>query len=77
MLTIMEALIIMSEHFDDDRELGAYIRMITKIPMGSLDMGKFKLKLDKFRHKMGFEDTPEGLSLDDILNNAGVIKNNE
>ena len=42
-MTIMEALKIMCEQFDDDRVLGAYIRMLTQIPSGDLDLGSEKI----------------------------------
>jgi hypothetical protein len=34
LMTIMDALKIMCEHFDDDNDLGSYIRMLTNIPEG-------------------------------------------
>ena len=80
----MRALRIMSDYFEDDKELGQYIRMLTKIPVGSLDIGKLKIKLEKFREEVGLEhfadDFHEGkplsdsLTLDDMLKNNGLKK---
>mgnify|MGYP003649741972 CR=1 FL=1 len=84
MTTVMRALRIMSDYFEDDKELGQYIRMLTKIPVGSLDIGKLKIKLEKFREEVGLEhfadDFHEGkplsdsLTLDDMLKNNGLKK---
>ena len=84
MTTVMRALRIMSDYFEDDKELGQYIRMLTKIPIGSLDIGKLKIKLEKFREEVGLEhfadDFHEGkplsdsLTLDDMLKNNGLKK---
>ena len=84
MTTVMRALRIMSDYFEDDKELGQYIRMLTKIPVGSLDIGKLKIKLEKFREEVGLEhfadDFHEGkplsdsLTLDDMLKNTGLKK---
>ena len=60
LMTIMEALKIMCEQFDDDRVLGAYIRMLTQIPAGDLDLGGEKISLS------------EEISFDDLLNNVGL-----
>ncbi len=87
MLSIIEALRIMCDHFEDDRQLGRYIRMLTKIPIGSLDIGEFKVKLDKFKKDMGLKhfaddfhegkDSTDSLTLDEMLSNIGVKKNGE
>ena len=84
MTTLIKALGIMSDYFEDDTELGQYIRMLTKIPAGSLDMRELKVKLEKFREDVGLEhfadDFHEGkplsdsLTLDDMLENAGLKK---
>ena len=84
MTTLIKALGIMSDYFEDDTELGQYIRMLTKIPAGSLDMRGFKVKLEKFRKDVGLkhfaDDFHEGkplsdsLTLDDMLENAGLKK---
>ena len=84
MTTLIKALGIMSDYFEDDTELGQYIRMLTKIPAGSLDMRGLKVKLEKFREGVGLkhfaEDFHEGkplsdsLTLDDMLENAGLKK---
>ena len=37
-MSIMDALKIMCEYFDDDRALGEYVCMLTEIPQGSLDL---------------------------------------
>ena len=60
MMTIMDALKIMCEHFDDDNDLGSYIRMLTNIPEGELDLGDSKMSLS------------EQVSFDDLLKNAGL-----
>ena len=85
MLTIMEALRIMSDYFEDDKELGHYIRMLTKVPVGSLDMNGFKVRLEQFRGDVGLkhfaEDFHEGkpisdsYSLDEILKDIGLKLN--
>ncbi len=87
MLSIIEALRIMCDHFEDDRQLGRYIRMLTKIPIGSLDIGEFKVKLDKFKKEMGntkhfADDFHEGrdsssITFDELLNNVGIRKNDK
>ena len=84
MTTLIKALGIMSDYFEDDTELGQYIRMLTKIPAGSLDMRGFKVKLEKFRKDVGLkhfaEDFHEGrplsdsLTLDEIMKNVGLKK---
>ena len=85
MLTIIQALKIMCDYFNDDKELGQYIRMLTKIPAGSLDMNGLKVRFDKFRGDVGLEHfaedfhegkpLTEGYSLDDIMENVGLKKN--
>ena len=84
MTTLIKALGIMSDYFEDDTELGQYIRMLTKIPAGSLDMRELKVKLEKFREDVGLkhfaEDFHEGkplsdsLTLDEIMKNVGLKK---
>ena len=84
MTTLIKALGIMSDYFEDDTELGQYIRMLTKIPAGSLDMRELKVKLEKFREDVGLEhfadDFHEGkplsdsLTLDEIMKNVGLTK---
>ena len=84
MTTLIKALGIMSDYFEDDTELGQYIRMLTKIPAGSLDMRELKVKLEKFREDVGLEhfaeDFHEGkplsdsLTLEDIMKNVGLKK---
>jgi len=85
MTTLIKALGIMSDYFEDDTELGQYIRMLTKIPAGSLDMRELKVKLEKFREDVGLEhfadDFHEGkplsdsFTLDEILKNVGLKLN--
>ena len=79
MLTLIEALKIMSDYFEDDKELGQYIRMLTKIPVGSLDMRGLKVKLEKFREDVGLEhfadDFHEGKPLSDSLTLEEIMKN--
>jgi len=85
MLTLIEALKIMSDYFEDDKELGQYMRMLTKIPVGSLDMNGLKIKFNKFREDVGVEhfaeDFHEGkplsdsFTLDEILKNVGLKLN--
>ena len=84
MTSVMKSLRILSDYFEDDKELGQYIRMLTKIPVGSLDIGKLKIKLEKFREEVRLEhfadDFHEGkplsdsLTLDDMLKNNGLKK---
>jgi len=84
MTTLIKALGIMSDYFEDDTELGQYIRMLTKIPAGSLDMRELKVKLEKFREDVGLEyfaeDFHEGkplsdsFTLDEIMKNVGLTK---
>ena len=75
-MTIMQAFKIMSDHFDDDEELGAYVRMLTTIPKGSLDLNGFNLDLkhvaDDFHE--GRDGDDNNLTLDDLLNNVGLRK---
>ena len=80
----MKSLRILSDYFEDDKELGQYIRMLTKIPVGSLDIRGLKVKLEKFREDVGLEhfaeDFHEGrplsdsLTLDEIMKNVGLKK---
>jgi hypothetical protein len=82
---IIETLKIMSDYFKDDKELGKYIRMLTKIPAGSLDLRSLKVRLEKFREDVGVEHfaedfhegkpLTEGYSLDEILKNVGLKLN--
>jgi len=84
MTTLIKALGIMSDYFEDDTELGQYIRMLTKIPAGSLDIRGLKVKLEKFREDVGLEhfaeDFHEGkplsdsFTLDEIMKNVGLTK---
>jgi len=84
MTKVMKALRILSDYFEDDKELGQYIRMLTKIPAGSLDMRGLKVKLEKFRKDVGLkhfaDDFHEGkplsdsLTLDEIMKNVGLTK---
>ena len=75
-MTIMEAFKIMSDHFDDDEELGAYVRMLTTIPKGSLDLNGFKINLKHFADDFheGRSGDNNNLTLDDLLNNVGLRK---
>ena len=75
-MTIMEAFKIMSDHFDDDEELGAYVRMLTTIPKGSLDLNGFNLDLKHFADDLheGKDGDGHNLTLDDLLNNVGLRK---
>ena len=75
-MTIMEAFKIMSEHFDDNEELGAYIRMLTTIPKGSLDLNGFNIDLKHFADEFqeGRSGDNNNLTLDDLLNNVGLRK---
>ena len=80
----MKSLRILSDYFEDDKELGQYIRMLTNIPAGSLDMRGLKVKLEKFRKDVGLkhfaDDFHEGkplsdsLTLDEIMKNVGLTK---
>tara|TARA_B100000287_G_scaffold431432_1_gene488658 strand:- start:970 stop:1215 length:246 start_codon:yes stop_codon:yes gene_type:complete len=81
-MNIMQALKIMCDHFDDDRQLGRYIRMLTDIPQGSLDIDGFRLDLDRFKTKHFADDFHEGrnantFTLDELLKNTGIRKNEE
>ena len=75
-MTIMEAFKIMSDHFDDDEELVAYVRMLTTIPKGSLDLNGFNLDLKHFADDFheGKDGDGHNLTLDDLLNNVGLRK---
>ena len=44
-MTIMDALRIMAEHFEDDAELGSYIRMLTDIPLGSIELDGYRIEM--------------------------------
>ena len=82
---VIEALKVMSDYFKDDKELGKYIRLLTKIPAGSLDLRALKVRLEKFREDVGLEHfaedfhegkpLTEGYSLDEILKTVGLKKN--
>ena len=81
----MNALKIMSDYFKDDKELGKYIRLLTNIPAGSLDLRALKVRLEKFRKDVGVEHfaedfhegkpLTEGYSLDEIMENVGLKRN--
>ncbi len=64
-MTIMDALRIMCEHFDDDNDLGSYIRMLTNIPSGELDLGDTKMSFS------------EQTSFDDLLRNTGLKRSED
>ena len=64
-MTIMEALKIMCKQFDDDRVLGAYIRMLTQIPSGDLDLGSEKISLSK------------EISFDSLLRTTGLKRSSD
>ena len=82
---VIEALKVMSDYFKDDKELGKYIRLLTKIPAGSLDLKALKVRLEKFRKDVGVEHfaedfhegkpLTEGYSLDEIMENVGLKRN--
>ena len=80
MLSIMDALKIMCDYFEDDKQLGQYIRMLSNIPTGSLDIGELKIKIDNFERKHFADDFHEGrdssdsVTLDDMLKNNGLKK---
>ena len=81
-MSIMDALKIMCEYFDDDRALGEYVRMLTEIPQGSLDLKEFKMDLSDFKTKHFADDFHEGkqtqsFTLDELLKNTGIIKNEQ
>tara|TARA_B100000287_G_C20617550_1_gene774624 strand:- start:1298 stop:1498 length:201 start_codon:yes stop_codon:yes gene_type:complete len=65
MMTIMEALKIMCQQFDDDKVLGAYIRMLTQIPSGDLDLGNEKISLS------------EEMSFDNLLKTTGLKRSSD
>tara|TARA_B100000424_G_scaffold95868_1_gene72037 strand:+ start:102 stop:302 length:201 start_codon:yes stop_codon:yes gene_type:complete len=65
MMTIMEALKIMCEQFDDDKVLGAYIRMLTQIPSGDLDLGNEKISLS------------DEMSFDNLLKTTGLKRSSD
>ena len=75
-MSIMDALKSMCEYFDDDKALGQYVRMLTEIPQGRLDLKGFKVELSDFKTKHFADDFHEGIdtsiSLDDMLRNAGI-----
>ena len=64
-MTIMEALKIMCEQFDDDKVLGAYIRMLTQIPSGDLDLGNEKISLS------------DEMSFDTLIKTAGLKRSSD
>ena len=84
MTSVMKALRILSDYFEDDKELGQYIRMLTKIPVGSLSIGNLKIKLEKFKGDVGLKhfaddfhegrDSSDSVGLDEMLENAGLKK---
>ena len=65
MMTIMEALKIMCEQFDNDKVLGAYIRMLTQIPSGDLDLGNEKISLS------------DEMSFDTLLETTGLKRSED
>ena len=80
MLSIIEALRIMCDYFDDDKQLGRYIRVLTNLPTGSLNIDELKTRIDKFERKHFADDFDEGrdsssITLDEMLHNAGIRKN--
>ena len=64
-MTIMEALKIMCEQFDNDKVLGAYIRMLTQIPSGNLDLGNEKISLS------------DEISFDTLLETTGLKRSED
>ena len=64
-MTIMEALKIMCEQFDNDKVLGAYIRMLTQIPSGDLDLGNEKISLS------------DEMSFDTLLETTGLKRSED
>ena len=61
----MEALKIMCEQFDNDKVLGAYIRMLTQIPSGDLDLGNEKISLS------------DEMSFDTLLETTGLKRSED
>ena len=61
----MEALKIMCQQFDDDKVLGAYIRMLTQIPSGDLDLGNEKISLS------------DEMSFDNLLKTTGLKRSSD
>ena len=64
-MTIMEALKIMCQQFDDDKVLGAYIRMLTQIPSGDLDLVNEKISLS------------DEMSFDTLLETTGLKRSED
>jgi len=77
-MTIMDALRIMVEHFEDDAELGSYIRMLTDVPLGSIELDGHRIEMkqtlkhfaDNYHEKGDVSD--DSVSFDDLLDNAGL-----
>ena len=55
----------MCQQFDDDKVLGAYIRMLTQIPSGDLDLGNEKISLS------------EEMSFDNLLKTTGLKRSSD
>lgn len=74
----MDALRIMVEHFEDDAELGSYIRMLTDVPLGSIELDGHRIEMkqtlkhfaDNYHEKGDVSD--DSVSFDDLLKNTGL-----
>ena len=63
---------ILSENFDDDIKLAKYIRMLGEIPDAQLQLPEgFTVKWT-LGDKNVYRTKEEGISLDDMLNGAGL-----
>jgi len=77
-MTIMDALRIMAEHFEDDTELGSYIRMLTDVPLGSIELDGHRIEMkqtlkhfaDNYHENGDISD--DSLSFEDLLKNIGL-----
>ena len=63
---------ILSENFDDDIKLAKYIRMLAEIPDAELKLPEgFTVKWTLGENNV-YHTKEEGISLDDMLNGAGL-----
>ena len=62
---------ILSDHFDDDKKLGAYIRMLGEVPDADLKLPEgFTVSWTVGENNV--YHAKESFSLDEILNSAGI-----
>ena len=63
---------ILANHFDDDRKLGKYIRMLGEIPDAQLKLPEGFTVSWTIGENNVYQVKEEGMSLDDMLNGAGL-----